>query len=265
MTKQEIDLILTGENRNRIKHQERLGEHHITKQGYTVEIVEYNGSLNCNIKFLTDRGNILYNIENHRVKKGTVVNPYHPNKYNGFMGDGDYQSSYNNKHSIAYKVWSDMLKRVYSEKYHTIKPTYKDINLCEEWHNFQNFAKWHEDNYNPEMMQGWHLDKDIICPDCKIYSPETCSFLPSEINAIFSSSKSYRGNLPIGVSKKRGHYEANFRNKFLGYSKNDINYLFNLYKMAREDYTKEIAEKYKDIIKPRVYNALINYQVEITD
>lgn len=239
----------------------RLGEKHITKQGYEVEIIEYYGSLNCTIRFLNSRGNILKNIQYDRIVKGTVVNPYHPNKYNGYMGEGKYKSSYNREHSIAYKVWSDMLKRVYSEKYHIIKPTYREISLCEEWHNFQNFAEWFENNYK----EGWRLDKDVICPDCKIYSPDTCDFLPDEINGMFISSKSYRGDLPIGVTKHKKHYEAYFQGKFLGYSKDDINYLFNLYKTTREKYTKDIAEKYKDKIKPETYQALINYEVKITD
>lgn len=239
----------------------RLGEKHKTKQGYEVEIIEYINSLNCTIKFLNDRGNILHNIEYDRVKKGTVVNPYHPNKYNGFIGEGRYQSSYDRVHSMSYKVWSDMLKRVYSEEYHIKKPTYKSISLCEEWHNFQNFAKWFEENYK----EGWKIDKDVICLDCKIYSPKTCDFLPDEINGMFISSKSYRGALPIGVVKKGKHYESYFRGKFLGYSKDNIEYLFSLYKTARETYTKEVAEKYKNIIKLETYQALINYEVKITD
>lgn len=146
-----------------IRHKERLGEKHRTKQNCYVEIIEYNNSLNCTIKFLNSRGNVLYNIEYDRIKKGTVVNPYHPNKYNGYIGEGAYQSSYNGKCSRNYKVWTDMLKRVYSEEYHIKKPTYKDISLCQEWHNFQNFGKWFEENYK----EGWRIDKDVICPIVK--------------------------------------------------------------------------------------------------
>ncbi len=180
------------------------------------------------------------------------------------MGEGKYKSSVNGKHTYSYKVWSDILKRVYSKEYHTKKPTYKNISLCEEWHNFQNFAQWWEENYE-DYMTGWRIDKDIICPDCRVYSPKTCAILPDEINGMFISSKSYRGELPIGVINKRGNYEVYFRGKFLGYSKDDIQYLFNLYKEKRESYTKEIAEKYKGKIDNRVYKAMINFQINITD
>jgi hypothetical protein len=124
-----------------VKHN-RAGEKHVTKQGYEVEIIEYISSLNSTIKFNDERETILYNIEYDRIKRGTVVCPYHPNKYNGYIGQGKYKSSVNKVDVYPYKVWTDMLKRVYSKKYHEIKPTYIGISLCEEWHNYQNFAEW---------------------------------------------------------------------------------------------------------------------------
>jgi hypothetical protein len=54
-----------------------------------------------------------------------------------------------------------MLKRRYSKKGEHYK-YYKDVKICEEWYNFQNFAEWFENNYNPETMQSWQLDKDIL-------------------------------------------------------------------------------------------------------
>ena len=243
------------------KHPQREGGIHTTKQGYNVEIIRYYNSLNSTIKFLTERGTILYNVNYERIKKGTVANPYHPNKFKGFIGEGAYQSSTILGHPHAYKVWSDMIKRVYCDKYHIKKPTYKEISLCEEWHNYQNFAEWFDNNY----VDGWKIDKDIICPECKVYSPETCAFVPDDINGMFISSKSYRGSLPIGVVKKKKHFEAYFRGKFLAYSKDDIEYLFSVYKTTREKYTKEIAEKYKEVVDERIYNALIKFEVNITD
>ena len=40
---------------------------------------------------------------------------------------------------------------------------------------------------------------------------------------------------------------------------------FNAYKQTKESYLKELANKWKDKIDARAYNALMNYQVEITD
>ena len=42
---------------------------------------------------------------------------------------------------------------------------------------------------------------------------------------------------------------------------------FNAYKIAKENYIKELAEKYfqEGKITEKVYNALMKYEVEITD
>ena len=40
---------------------------------------------------------------------------------------------------------------------------------------------------------------------------------------------------------------------------------FNIYKNEKEKYAKELADKYKDKITEKTYNAIINYKIEITD
>ena len=50
----------------------------------------------------------------------------------------------------------------------------------------------------------------------------------------------------------------------LGYYNTEIE-AFDAYKQAKENYLKQLAEKWKDQIDERAYNALMNYQVEITD
>jgi hypothetical protein len=56
------------------------------------------------------------------------------------------------------------------------------------------------------------------------------------------------------------------RNKYLGYYATPLE-AFNAYKTAKEEYIKELAEKYfqEGKITERVYNALMKYEVEITD
>jgi hypothetical protein len=117
-------------------------------------------------------------------------------------------------------------------------------------------------------MKGWHLDKDIICSECKIYSPETCAFVPPEINGIFTNSSSFRGKYPIGVYKQKNRFLASINTyksqkklgSFLTYEE-----AFQTYKIEKEKYIKEVADKWKDQLDPRVHKAMYNYQVEITD
>ena len=85
---------------------------------------------------------------------------------------------------------------------------------------------------------------------------------------LLSFNKSKERKLPLGVSKHGNLYRVycrvNNKNKSVG-SFNTPEEAFQAYKITKESYIKEIAEKYKDKIKPQVYNALINYKVEITD
>ena len=46
---------------------------------------------------------------------------------------------------------------------------------------------------------------------------------------------------------------------------NNVEDAFNAYKQAKKQSLRDIANKWKDKIKPNVYEALINYKIEITD
>ena len=63
-----------------------------------------------------------------------------------------------------------------------------DCSVYEGWHNFQNFAKWYEDNYYEIEEEQMHLDKDILVKGNKVYSPDTCVFVPETINGLFVKS-----------------------------------------------------------------------------
>lgn len=103
-----------------------------------------------------------------------------------------------NKVMPSYSRWKDMLRRVYSQEHISKHPTYIECTVCDEWLLFSNFKIWFDEHYR----EGFHLDKDILIEDNKIYSPETCVFVPQYINAILSHNKSIDNGLPIGVSKR---------------------------------------------------------------
>ena len=118
--------------------------------------------------------------------------------------------------------------------------------------------------------KGWQLDKDILIKGNKIYSEDTCCFVPAEINSLFIKCDRSRGEYPIGVNyhKRDRKYVAKIsrfkEDIHLGYFYTPDE-AFNAYKEAKEAYIKEVANKWKDQIDLRVYEALMNYQVEITD
>lgn len=107
---------------------------------------------------------------------------YKPTVYGvGYLGLGYHKTSVDGKHTAAYRTWKQMLRRVYGDEAN--RPTYKDTVVAEEWHNFQTFADWFEDN----KVIGWELDKDVKSFLTSEYSPDTCMFLPKEINAALGS------------------------------------------------------------------------------
>ena len=159
-----------------------------------------------------------------------------------------------------------MLQRCYDKNFQIKASTYIGCSVDPIWHNFQNFAEWCKINYK----SNYELDKDLLNKRNKIYSPETCCFIPEQINLLISKSNSRRGEYPIGVSyfkasnKFQSGYSENGKRISLGLF-NTPEEAFEKYKIAKEQYIKNIANRYKEIINDNVYLSLMNYQVEITD
>ena len=170
--------------------------------------------------------------------------------------------SINKEESQSYKHWRSMNLRCYSKKYHERYPTYIGCTVCDEWKTHSGFKKWFDRNY----IKGYSLDKDILIKGNKIYSPSTCCFVPVQINNIVIKRKKGRGELPIGVGYMNGRYRSFLHKTHLGMFDSPIE-AFNAYKKAKEKEINEIANDYyeKGLITKRVYNALINHKVEITD
>ena len=243
---------------------DRLGERYLTNEGCWAVIIEYISNRNCTIKF-EETGNIVKNIGYNHVKKGNIRNPFHKSIFGvGYNGVGKYIISINGKRTKAAQTWKGILERCYSDEKQEKYPSYKNVDVFKEWHNYQNFAKWFEENY----IEDFHLDKDILSKNNKIYSPETCAFVPREINALFSNKIINKGIYPTGVSKIGSSFKANI-------NKNNIRVHLGIFKtpeeagkayvVAKELWIKEVADKWKPYIKPNVYQAMYTYKVEITD
>lgn len=249
---------------------DRTGEIFKTNQGYDVIITEYKGAKDCSIMFLTEKKVEFKNIRFKRIREGGVMYPYHPTVFNkGYLGEGrESTRCENGKLSKCYNTWVGVLERTYCEKLKLRAPSYKDIRVCEEWHNFQNFAQWFYENYNPAYMENWALDKDILVKGNKIYSPETCCFVPKEVNSLFKNNISVRGKNPIGVREQHNLFitglSKNNIQSHIGYYKTPEE-AFEAYKTEKEKYIKEVADKWKDLIDIGVYEAMYNYKVEIED
>ena len=253
----------------------RLGKHFITSEGYEIVIIKYNRNNDLWIEF-QDEYKTIKNVEYRSCVNGQVKNPYHPSIYGvGYFGVGDYKSRENGKKTKEYAEWYDMIKRGYDEEFKNKRPTYKDVIIDEYFHNFQNYCKWREQNYYEIEGERMHLDKDILCKDNKIYSPDKCIFVPERINSLFIRSDAIRGDCPVGVcySKRDDKYVAQCSikpkegtriSKYLG-SYETTEQAFQAYKTFKEQYIKEVADEYKNKIPQRLYDAMYNWVIEIDD
>lgn len=157
---------------------------------------------------------------------------------------------------------------------------YSGADACDDWKNFQNFAQWFEDVQSLGYYEkGWQLDKDLLVKGNKIYGPEFCVFLPEEVNKALNTKSRSRGELPIGMSyatrggTDKSHINVQFICKYpefaarayLPSSEDNIKLGFILYKAAREKYIHFLAEKYRDQVDPRAYEALKTYEVLFDD
>lgn len=263
----------TGDNQKKGKDNpnfiDHTGEIHTNNQGDDFEIIECFSRRNCTIKFLDFDNVILRNINYGNILLGSVKNPYHRSVCGvGYLGVGKYKKHVGRKPTLLYVRWSNMIKRCYSGKVLFESPSYIKCTVMEEWHNFQVFAEWFEHNWKSYMNGGWELDKDILVKGNKIYSPDTCCFVPQIINTILLKCDKVRGDLPIGVIKAGKYFIAQLsRPGHTKYKKTHktAEEAFYVYKFHKEAYIKEVADEWRPLIGEKVYFSLINYQVEITD
>ena len=214
-------------------------------------------------------------VQYNNFKKGNIKCPYE-RRYlgKGYLGEGKYKMSINGKHNKYYYIWHDVLKRCYDPKYQERYPTYKGCRVEDYLLNFQNMGEWIEKNYYEISGETMCLDKDILCKRNKVYSRDTCIFVPQRINKLFVKSDKARGKNPIGVSDSpSGNYRVHCNNIYgksiyLGTysSKEDA---FQTYKQYKEKIIKEVINSYEGIIPEPHYSrlkvAMCNYKVEVDD
>ena len=231
-----------------------------------LKILEYKSAVDVTVEFLTTGTIITVRFSN--VKNGSVRDPMYPSVYNvGYIGIGKYTSRTNGGPQCkCYKVWKEMLNRCYNPDCSGYKNYgQRGITVCDEWKNYQNYAKWWEENCPGEDYQ---VDKDLLKKGNTVYCPEYCRFIPSEINSALTLRKNERNGYPAGVRMKEGYIIAqiNYMGKkiHLGTFKT-IEEAFEVYRKKKIECMQEYAKKFKDKITEDIYNALMNYDITIDD
>lgn len=144
------------------------GEIFPTNQYGDLEIIEYVGDSYYKVRFLATGYETTAMA--CKINKGKVKDKMLPFVYGvGFLGGNFYNGK---DHKEIYQRWKKMLARCYSGDY---DKHYWDCTVCPRWHNFQYFC---EDFMNlpgyQDDLSGLDLDKDMLIPGNRVYSPDAC-------------------------------------------------------------------------------------------
>ena len=232
------------------------------------KIVKYNDNRNVEVQFL--KTGYEATVELVQVKRGNVKDPYVPSVCGVGIVGAKYPITINSILTKEYTLWCSMLKRCYSNAYKKRQPTYEGCEVSNNFKSYEYFYEWcnKQVGFN---NKDWQLDKDLLTKGNKVYSENTCIFIPAEINLLLVKREALRGTHPIGVRwhKRDKAFVAKVnknkgKQEFLGYFNTELE-AFNAYKVAKEAFIKEQASKWKDKIDERAYKALMNYEVGIDD
>jgi len=236
-----------------------------TKQSGNLEVLECVSATEVTVRFIETGYTTKCRLAN--IISGQIKDRLKPSVY-GVGIVGEKYPLENGKQSKEYTVWVGMLDRCYSTTNDTRK-TYEGCEVTSSFRYFPFFKEWCH-NQVGFGEKGFALDKDILVKGNKVYSPETCCFVPREINSLFVKRDKLRGEYPVGVcfhkplNKYVSKLSAYGRSRNLGYF-SSVSEAFYVYKEAKETHIKEVANKWKDQIDQRVYEALMNWEVDITD
>ena len=253
---------------------DRTGEMNINSFGSKMTIKEYRSAMDIDVYF-PEYDWIFKHTRYDVFKKGNMKCPYEKRYFNiGYLGEGKYKISENGKLNKYYDIWYQMIRRCYDPKLHEKEPTYKGCKVEDYLLNFQHMGEWINENYYEVPGEVMCLDKDILCKGNKLYSRDTCIFVPERINLLFLKRNNSRGDNPIGIIElPSGNYRVFCSNGYgkqigLGTYKTKGE-AFQVYKNYKEKIIKEVIDSYEGIIPEPYYTrlktAMYNYKVEIDD
>ena len=253
---------------NNVSYKDCVGKVCKSKSSGDFNVLKYNNAKDVEIQFVTTGYEMVARLGN--IRNGGVKDPYSPSVFGVGVVGTKYSPSEGGRNTKGYALWCHMLERCYSDTHKKKYPTYEGCEVCDNFKSYEYFYEWCQ-NQIGFNCDNFDLDKDLLIKGNKVYSESTCVFIPQEINTVLIKSTASRGEHLIGVcwSKTANAFKAQVnkgkgRREYLGYFKTELE-AFNAYKKAKEVFVKEQAEKWKSQIDERAYNALMNYEVEITD
>ena len=257
---------------NDVNYKDCVGVVCKSKSSGDFKILKYNDARNVEIQFINTWFETVAELGN--IRNGNVKDPYLPSVFGiGVLGT-KYPSKVNGVNTKEYKLWYNMLVRCYSDAYKKKYQTYEGCKVSDNFKSYEYFYGWCYSQIGFDAKgdgNPFQLDKDLLIKGNKVYSEDSCVFLPKEINSLLTKREALRGEYLIGVSwsKTNRAFKAQVnknkgKREYLGIFNTELE-AYNAYKTAKESFIKEQADKWKDKIDPRAYNALLNYEVNIDD
>lgn len=182
------------------------------------------------------------------------------------MESRKYLATVNGKSTKEYALWYDMNRRCIPNGAVQIRrPSYIGCSVHPDFIKFQDFAEWcqHQIGFG---SAGYDLDKDILVSGNKVYGPDTCVFVPREINILLTHNRSNKGLYPVGVNydTKRNKFQSKLsvggKTVSLGWF-STLNDAVDAYVNAKHKVIKQTADIWKDKLDPRVYDALMHHTI----
>ena len=160
-----------------------------------------------------------------------------------------------------YTDWREMIRRCYCKKWRERFPSCSGNTVCEEWKYFSNFIKWVDSQPNSDW-RNQELDKDILVVDNKVYSPDTCVYVPHSVNKFMTNHTRARGQYMLGVTKcktsKLNPFTAECQdplrrfNNYIGIFPTELE-AHKAWQAKKHEYACQLADLQND---PRVADAL---------
>ena len=249
-----------------------VGMEKINNQGYKMVVEDYYDYDHIIVRFAEPYPCKVQSKICHFIR-GNIKNHYAPTVCGVGITGQKYKTTYENgQHTREYTTWMNMLKRCYDEKHRYKNPTYFDVKCDPEWLYYENFYEWFvsQDNYEILKDANYCLDKDILIKGNRMYAPDKCTLVPNKVNNLLLKSNAIRGDCPVGTHKYHKRFVASCGGKenhvYIGIYPT-VEEAFAAYKNYKENEIKKVAQEEfdKGTITKKCYDALMNYQIEITD
>lgn len=180
-------------------------------------------------------------------------------------------------------IWRRMFSLCYSiSDSYTKDKNGREYTLCKEWYDYNNFKKWYDENYYELENESVYFSPMCIKKNNTHFCSQLCVFVPQSILGLLYGyiKEEYENKCVCGVQrvKRKGENKYSYKSvmKIVAeLNKGSDNYYigtydtaeeaFINYKIVKELYIKGVAYHYKDRIPEKLYNAMLNWEIEKDD